>query len=180
MRIITGSFKGRKILVPRGLQVRPTTDFARTGLFNILENHLEWAETDALDLFSGSGSISIELISRGARHVTSVDQSNTAIQFIHKICENLDISNLTPIRGDALAFAKSTRARYGLIFCDPPYEWEHARELLTVIHSRELLVPGGWLVYEHSARENYSDIQGFFDHRKYGKVNFSFFKSIQA
>lgn len=176
MRIITGKFKGRKIQLPNGFEARPTTDFAKTGLFNILENYMDWENMSALDLFAGSGNITFELISRGARFVTFVDHSQNSISFIHSHCEKLGMNNCKGIRSDVVKFINSDGGKYDLVFCDPPYEWEHAASVIQTILEKPMLKPGGWLVWEHSSRENFSEIPGFFDHRKYGNVNFSFFK----
>jgi 16S rRNA (guanine(966)-N(2))-methyltransferase RsmD len=176
MRIITGKFKGRKIQLPNGLEARPTTDFAKTGLFNILENYMDWENMSALDLFAGSGNITLELISRGARFVTFVDQSSSSISFINSCAEKFEMNNLKGIRSDVMRFIQTDGGRYDFIFSDPPYQWNHSGEAIQSILDQNMLKPNGWLVWEHGSKENFSAIEGFFDHRKYGNVNFSFFK----
>lgn len=180
MRIITGKFRGRKIHPPQGLQARPTTDFAKTGVFNIMDHQFDWEKSTMLDLFSGSGNISFEMISRGAEKVTAVDVSQLSNAFLQKFSAQLGIENLRVVKADVLKFLNSDQAKYDVIFADPPYEWEQTAGMIETIMRIQKLKPEGWLIVEHGPKENFSHLPGFFDHRKYGRVNFSFFKAPEA
>jgi len=200
LRIISGKYKGRSINPPGNLPVRPTTDFAKTGLFNILENRINLENTVCLDLFSGTGSISLELISRGSKQVTSVDLDFGCIQFQKECTKLLGITNLHPIRSDVLRYMKSNQTQYDLIFADPPFGFAQDRpfgfaqdrpvggaqgskdirkELHDIIFNRQLLSQDGILILEHSSREKYEDLPGFNFSRDYGNVTFSFFFNLE-
>ena len=180
MRIISGKYKGRVINPPADLPVRPTTDFAKTGLFNILENRIETEKANCLDLYSGTGSISYELISRGALTVTAVDQNRSCILFMDSTKKKLGIDNLTIVKSDVESYLKRTSVRYDLIFADPPYDLKIHRTLHELVFSNSLLTEGGWLIIEHSSRESYEDLSHFEFMRKYGNVGFSFFSNLDA
>ena len=179
MRIISGKYKGRIISPPGNLPVRPTTDFAKTGLFNILDSRFDFPELNCLDLCSGTGSISIEMISRGAKSVTSVDNSSGCIQFLKKMCVNLNISNLNPLRSDVIRFLEQSVTTYDLIFADPPFDLDIRKQLHEIIFSRSLLNTGGVLILEHGSKESYQDLSGFNFSRQYGNVTFSFFFNLE-
>lgn len=159
--------------------MRPTTDFAKTGLFNILENRINLEDTVCLDLFSGTGSISLELISRGSKQVTSVDLDFGCIQFQKDCTKLLGINNLHPIRSDVLRYIKASHSKYDLIFADPPFDTDIRKELHDIIYNRKLLAEGGILIVEHSSREKYEELEGFNFSRKYGNVTFSFFFNLE-
>ncbi len=178
MRIISGKYKGRIIKPPSDLPVRPTTDFAKTGLFNILENRLDIESTQCLDLYSGTGSISYELISRGANSVTAVDQNRNCIAFIESTIQKLDIDNLSTVKSDVIRFLKHATRKYNVIFADPPYDLKVHRAIHELIFSNRLLTENGYLVIEHSSREDYSELPNFEFTRKYGNVGFSFFLNL--
>lgn len=179
MRIISGKYKARRIPVPHNITARPTTDFAKEGLFNLLHNEIELEDITALDLFGGTGSISLELISRGAKQVVCVEKWNPHCTFIKKVCTNLSIDKLILIRGDVFRFVTTTKQQYDFIFADPPYEMETLTTLPDLIFENNLLAENGLFVLEHSAKNSFTQHHNFFQHKKYGNVNFSFFKQTQ-
>ena len=174
MRIISGKNKGRKIEAPTSLPVRPTTDLGKESLFNILNHYFFFDRVAVLDLFAGTGNITYEFASRGAVSVTSVDQHQGCTQFIRKTCEKLNYDQVTVLREDALHFLARTRQKYDLIFADPPYDWTELPKLVNLVFNKELLKPDGWLILEHPKQFNFSEHPHFYQHRKYGKLNFTF------
>ena len=176
MRIIGGKYKAKRISVPHNITARPTTDFAKEGLFNLLNNRIDFEDIDVLDLFSGTGSIGLEFISRGARSVVSVEQSDRHCVFIRKVCNDLKIDNLMLIKGDVFRYIASARVRFDVIFADPPYELTKINEIPDLIFKQELLKPDGLFVLEHSAKSNFEKHPNFSSHRHYGNVNYSFFE----
>lgn len=179
LRIISGKYKGRILHPPGNLPVRPTTDFAKTGLFNILENRVKIETLVCLDLFAGTGSISFELVSRGCVHVTSVDQNKKCIRFIESTNERLINNTLTPVQSDVIRFLKRTSDHYGFIFADPPYDLRIGDQIHALIFERELLDPGGLFILEHSSHDSFNHLSHFETVRKYGQVAFSFFSNLE-
>ena len=175
MRIVSGSLKGRRIQAPTNLPVRPTTDFAKESLFNVLNNHVDFDDLNVLDLFAGIGGISYEFASRGAS-VLSVEINPKCADFIKQTAEHLHIKNLTVMRTDVFAYIAKTRQTFDLIFADPPYELPTIDLLPSLIFEYKLLNPNGLFVLEHSEKHNYSGVPQFLELRKYGKVHFSFFR----
>jgi len=175
MRIISGKYKSRRIQVPANLKARPTTDFAKEGLFDILENRLNWEETTALDLFSGTGSIAFELISRGCPYVVSVEQNQNHFNFICQFQEKLGARELFPVKADVFRYLQSLKQPFDFIFADPPYELPGIELLPAIILEKNLLKPDGLFVLEHSKKFNFSHLPNFKEERKYGNVHFSFF-----
>ena len=176
MRIIGGSQKGRAIKVPHDLPVRPTTDFAKEALFNILHNRFDLESLEVLDLFSGTGHISLEFASRGSKQVWSVDKHFKCAGFLKSISKELGL-NIHAMKGDVFDFLKSNKSAYDLIFADPPYALPEIPEIHRLVFDNHLLKPGGLLIIEHGARTPLSHLSGFEQQRKYGNVNFSFFVS---
>ncbi|MHB9055793.1 MAG: 16S rRNA (guanine(966)-N(2))-methyltransferase RsmD [Paludibacteraceae bacterium] len=176
MRIIGGKYKARRIDVPHNITARPTTDFAKEGLFNLLNNRIDFEGIDVLDLFAGTGSISLEFISREASSVISVEQSERHCTFIRKVCKELNIYNLMLVKGDVFRYIISTKIKFNVIFADPPYELDKLSEIPDLILNYKLLKPDGLLVLEHSAKNNFENHPNFVLHRHYGNVNFSFFE----
>lgn len=176
MRIISGKYHGRHILPPHTIKARPTTDFAKEALFNLLANRIDFEEIDVLDLFAGTGGISYEFISRGAKSATCVELANQQQNFIIKTCKELGISNLTVVRGDVFKYIKNTDLQFDFIYADPPYALEQLPQIPDLIFSKGLLRKGGLMVLEHSAANNFQDHPNFIEHRSYGSVNFSFFQ----
>lgn len=176
MRIISGTFKGRRLTPPKNITARPTTDFAKESLFNLLQNRIDFEGTDMLDLFAGTGGIGIEFVSRGAREVTSVEMAHTQQNFIIQTCKLLGIKNLQLIRGDVFKYIAGCKTKYDFIYADPPYALETLSTLPDLIFEHELLKEGGIMVLEHSKADDFSQHPHFDEHRKYGNVNFTFFQ----
>ena len=176
MRIISGKFKGRRISPPTNITARPTTDFAKEGLFNLLSNRIDFEETNALDLFSGAGSISLELVSRECKSVTAIEQSERHCAFIRKACAELKIDDLLLLKTDVFKFVEKTRQQYDLIFADPPYDLPKLSDLPDIIFKNNILSENGLFVLEHSAKNNFEQHPNFAEQRHYGNVNFSFFE----
>lgn len=179
-RIISGNFKGKQIRAPKKWEVRPTTDFAKESLFNILNNHYYFDEIEVLDLFAGTGNLSLEFISRGCVKVTAVDREGQSIRFIEKTAQEWQIENLPTHRSDALEYLKREYREYDLIIADPPYQFEDYQSLIETVFLRNLLKEDGQLIIEHSSRKDLSDLQNFQQVRKYGAVAFSFFYPEEA
>ncbi len=176
MRIIRGIYGRRRFDVPTNITARPTTDFARENIFNVLENSLDFEGIDALDLFAGTGAVSFELLSRGCRHVTSVEKARTQQMFIAKVVRELGAANHTLVRGDVFRFIESGAGSYDFVFADPPYDLSGFGDIPGKILASGMLRPGAIFVMEHSARHDFSALPHFAEHRAYGSVNFSIFK----
>ncbi len=175
MRIISGKYKRRVISPPQNLPVRPTTDMAKESLFNILGNYFDFNNKTALDLFAGTGNISYEFVSRGCVSVTAVDKDYGCVKFITQTIDNLQMTELNAIRLDVFRFIATTKNKYDIIFADPPYQLDNITEITKLIFEHELLNPNGWLIVEHPAEISFTESAHFYEHRKYGRVNFSFF-----
>jgi len=175
-RIISGRLRGKIVRAPGNLPVRPTTDFAKESLFNILNNNFAFENIKALDLFAGTGNLSYELASRGCEDIVAVDLSNRCQQFIEKTAKELGFSGLKTRKANALDFLKREFREYDLIIADPPYDYEEYSELIEIIFTNNLLSKDGMLVIEHDSRGDLSESEYFFETRKYGKVRFTFFQ----
>ncbi len=160
---------------PKNITARPTTDFAKESLFNLLQNRMDFEGVEMLDLFAGTGGIGLEFISRGAREVTAVELAHTQQNFIIQTCKQLGIRNLQVVRGDVFKFLNTCRIKYDFIYADPPYALEQLSTLPDSILSREILKEGGWLVVEHGKDTDFSLHPRHVETRKYGSVHFSFF-----
>lgn len=176
MRIISGKYRGRTINPPRNLRARPTTDFAKENLFNVLNNLVDFEECDVLDLFAGTGSISYEFASRGAKSVTSVEINPVHYNFIRETARQLGITNLHPVKANVFLYLKSCPKKFDVIFSDAPYDLEGSEEVIREVFARDLLQPDGLLIFEHSKKMDFSQYEGFWQLRSYGSVQFSFFK----
>lgn len=176
MRIITGIYKGRHFDIPRNFKARPTTDFAKENIFNVLNGYVDFDKATALDLFSGTGSITLELLSRGCREVVSVEKDRDHARFIAQCIGKIGAKNNILIRGDVFRFLKSCRQQFDLIFADPPYELPELPEIPALIFGQDLLSDGGVFVFEHGRKNDFSLHTRFVEHRSYGSVNFSIFK----
>ncbi len=177
MRIISGTYRGRRFNPPKNITVRPTTDFAKESLFNLLQNRMDFEGIDVLDLFAGTGSISLEFVSRGAREVISVELAHVQQNFMISTCKQLGVHNMTIVRGDALKYLNSCHLQFDFIYADPPYDMEQLPTLPDLVFAHNILREGGWFVLEHSAHNDFSAHPHFVEHRQYGSVNFSFFQS---
>lgn len=178
MRIISGKNRGRQIIAPENLPVRPTTDMAKESLFNILNNYFYFENIKVLDLFSGTGNLTYEFASRGAVSVISVDSDQRCTNFIRKTIDKLNYTNVAVIRQDAFAYTAGCRQKFDVIFADPPYQLEGIEKIIDNVFEHELLNPDGWLCLEHSKVHDFSQHPMFYQHRNYGKVNFSFFVNM--
>ncbi len=176
MRIITGLYKGRHFDVPRSFKARPTTDMAKENIFNVLTGYTDFDGKVALDLFSGTGSISLELLSRGCASVVSVEQDREHHAFIVQCLKTLGTERCIPIRGDVFRFIKSCHQQFDIIFADPPYQLERLAEVPSLVLDKGLLADGGVFVFEHGKHNDFSQHPRFTEHRAYGSVNFSLFR----
>lgn len=180
MRIISGKYKGRHFDIPRNFKARPTTDFAKENLFNILCNIIDFENLDALDLFSGTGSISLELLSRGCASVTSVELDSLHFQHLRKTASTLKDDSWRIVRDDTFRYIRRCNESYDLIFADPPYALKELKEIPELILQSNLLRKGGIFIFEHGKDNDFSDNPHFFRHIAYGSVNFSFFRIENA
>lgn len=176
MRIITGKYRGRHFDVPRSFKARPTTDFAKENIFNVLRGYLDFEETRALDLFGGTGSISLELLSRGCTRVVTVEMDRQHHQFISRCAHTLGDAAWLPLCGDVLKFVPRCREQFDLVFADPPYALEQLPALPDMVLSSQCLAPEGLFVLEHGKDHSFAEHPNFIDHRQYGSVNFSLFR----
>jgi 16S rRNA (guanine(966)-N(2))-methyltransferase RsmD len=177
VRIITGKYKDRHFDIPRSFKARPTTDFAKENIFNVLIQYVDFDEATALDLFSGTGSITLELLSRGCQQVVSVELDRDHHRFICDCLAKLDGHNAClPLRGDVFRFIKSCKQQFDFIFADPPYALKELSTLPDLIFDKQLLKPDGLFVLEHGKDNDFAQHPHFVEHRQYGSVNFSLFR----
>lgn len=176
MRIVSGRYKGRVINPPRNLRARPTTDFAKENLFNVLGNLVDFEECDVLDLFAGTGSISYEFASRGARSVTSVEINPVHYNFIRQTAAQLGIEQLHAVKANVFLYLKNCTKQFDIVFSDAPYDLEGSEAVVDLVLKGDLLRPGGILIFEHSKKMDFSTCAEFWQLRSYGSVQFSFFK----
>lgn len=179
MRIISGYYKGRKLDPPKNLNLRPTTDMAKESLFNVLRNLVDFDEVEALDLFSGTGSISYELISRGAISVLAVESNSQQLRYIESVIQKLQMENLRLLRMDVFQFFKTNKRSFDLIFADPPYDMAEFDTVPDLIFAHNVLNNKGVFVLEHPKHSSFTNHPNFFEHRNYGSVNFTFFKNTE-
>ena len=199
MRIITGKYKGRHFDIPRSFKARPTTDFAKENIFNVLTQYIDFEGAEALDLFSGTGSITLELLSRGCSRVVSIELDRDHHRFIcdcigkllNKQRTNTDnngqseivrvspMPNCLPLRGDVFRYIKSCKQQFDFIFADPPYALKELPTIPSLIFERGLLKKDGIFVFEHGKDNDFSDDPHFVEHRCYGSVNFSIFRTTE-
>lgn len=177
MRIITGIYKGRHFEIPRSFKARPTTDFAKENIFNVLNKYIDFDRATALDLFAGTGSISLEMLSRGCSHVISVEADRDHANFIRQCVQKIGTDGHILIRGDVFRFLKSCRQHFDLIFADPPYALEQLPNIPAIVLEKDILSPDGIFVFEHGKGYDFSDNPHFIEHRAYGSVNFSLFRA---
>jgi len=180
MRIISGALRGRIINPPGNLRARPTTDFAKENIFNVLSNLIDFEGLNVLDLFAGTGSISYEFASRGAESIISVEINAVHYDFIRRTAAALGLANVHPVKANVFLYLKSCAKRFDVIFSDAPYDLRGSEEVVDLIISRELLLPGGYLVFEHPKEADYSAHPYFVDRRSYGSVQFSIFRGPEV
>lgn len=176
MRIIGGKFKGKAILPPQGYKARPTTDFAKEGLFNILNNEYDMEGLKVLDLFGGTGAISYEFASRGAEMVYCVEMLPLHANFIKSQAAALGMKNLTVVRHNVFEFLDICHEKFDIIFADPPYAIEGLADIPEKVFSKDILHPGAYFILEHPEEYNFESNPYFVKERKYGNVHFSFFE----
>ena len=177
MRIISGQCKGRIITPPRNLRARPTTDFAKENLFNVLAGFgFDYGECDVLDLFAGTGSVSYEFASRGARTVTAVEINAVHHSFIRRTAAELGFKGLFPVKANVFNYLRACTRRFDMVFSDAPYDLPGSEEVITLVFERELLNEGGLLIFEHSKGHDFSTHPRFLQIRSYGSVQFSLFR----
>ena len=181
MRIISGTHKGRRLNAPKNLPVRPTTDFAKEALFNILRTRIYFDEIAVLDLFAGTGNISFEFASRGVSNITSVDLNKGCIHYISKIADELDFP-ISTINAEAEKYLGRISAKFDIVFADPPYDFSQKQfeNIVKLVFEKKLLDENGMLILEHSKGTDLSDLPNFSEARKYGGSVFSFFMEEEA
>ena len=178
MRIISGSLGGRRISPPTKMPyTRPTTDIAKEGLFNILQNNLDFEDLKTLDLFGGTGCISYELASRGAANLTIVEKDVHMFDFIKKTVADLKLEGVKVVRSDVFRFMEECTTQFDFIFAGPPYALETIDEIPKQIFANSLISDGGWFVLEHTPRHHYSHFPFFKSARNYGTTVFSIFEN---
>lgn len=175
MRIISGIYKSRRFEVPRNFKSRPTTDFAKENIFNVVNNLIDFEGINALDLFAGTGSISFELLSRGCASVTCIEKDPAHYAFIKKVEKELKTDRLKTIKGDVFRFVQTLTESYDLIFADPPYALKNLDQIPEMILNENLLNPNGVFIMEHPKEYDFSSVLFFKQRRIYGAVNFSVF-----
>lgn len=176
MRVISGIYKRRRFDVPHTFKARPTTDFAKENLFNVLSNYIDFEDNvTALDLFAGTGSISIELVSRGCDKVISIEKDPLHLSFINKIMKEVKTDKCFVLRADVFKYIEKCQEKFDFIFADPPYALERLSEIPDMVFKYELLKKDGMFVLEHGKNLSFESHPYFIEHRHYGSVNFSFF-----
>lgn len=177
MRIISGRYKGRRLELPKNFKARPTTDFAKENLFNVLMNKgIDWEDCHALDLFGGTGSISFELVSRGCPKVLCIEKDPLNYSFIDKTKNLLKAEELTVLKMDVFKFLSTCKPQFDFIFADPPYDLKFLPDVPRIVLEKDLLKDGGLFIMEHSKDYDFSALPLFKEKRVYGSVNFSIFE----
>lgn len=179
MRIIGGIYKGKQLVTPKNLPVRPTTDFAKEGLFNILNNKIDFEDLNVLDLFCGTGNISLEFASRGAKKIVAIDKHSPCLNFVRDTAKALKLNAIYTERGDVFKYLEKAHARYDLVFADPPYELDNIAAIHDLVYQQGLLNPEGILVIEHGPKTDLCGKEHYLETRKYGNVHFSFFQKTE-
>ena len=176
MRIIGGTLKGKFIYPPAGYNARPTTDYAKEGLFNVLNNEYEFEDLKVLDLFGGTGAISFEFASRGASRVYCVEMARENASFIKTEAARLGLKNVTMVRDNVFDFLPICREKFDIIFADPPYSIEGLETIPDKVFSQDILHPGCYFILEHGDSHSFVNHQYFVKEKVYGRVHFSFFE----
>ncbi len=176
MRIIAGIHKGRRLSPPKNLPVRPTTDFAKEGFFNLLQNRFELEGSDILDLCAGTGNLSLEFASREANSVLSIDRHQGCLNYIYKMSKELNLTQIKCIKSDLFQFLNRCKTDFDLIFADPPYGLKGSEDLPNLIFELQLLRTNGFFILEHGRELNFENHPNYQFSRKYGNVNFTFFQ----
>lgn len=175
MRIIGGRLKGLRLNPPSRLPVRPTTDLAKEALFNILYNQFDFETIRVLDLFSGTGNISLEFASRGVSHIFSVDRDFGCVNYLKSLSKQYELNAIKVIKSDVFKFLEMETEQYDLIFADPPYDLPQINQIASKVIDRNLLKPNGYLIIEHPSLKKLDNHPSFIEQRKYGSSSFSFY-----
>ncbi|MBO7490327.1 MAG: 16S rRNA (guanine(966)-N(2))-methyltransferase RsmD [Bacteroidales bacterium] len=175
MRIIAGTLRGRRLNPPANLPVRPTTDMARESLFNILNNYVDYEESAVMDLFAGTGAVSFEFVSRGAKEVTSIDINNACTEYIKSAAQQMNVKNIHVVRADVFDLLKRAYKKFDIVFADPPYALQDLPKLPDIVFQSNVLTEDGVFILEHPKEFEFENHPHFWQHRAYGKVNFTFF-----
>lgn len=176
MRIISGKYRGRAINPPKNLRARPTTDFAKENLFNILNNLVDFEQCDVLDLFAGTGSVSYEFASRGVKSVTSVEINAVHHNFIRTTARSLGADNIFAVKANVFLYLHSCPKSFDIVFSDAPYDLEGLDQVVDMVLGEKILKDDGIFIFEHSDKYNFENHSYFWQSRSYGSVQFSFFK----
>ncbi len=180
MRIVGGKYRNRRLHPPREMEARPTTDFAKEGLFNVLHHSVPLEGIRVLDLFAGTGNISLEFLSRGAAEVISVEQDRKLYEFMQRTARELGEKSWRMVKSDVFPFLRAHRGRYDIIFADPPFHMEGIERIPDLVRENGLLDPEGALIIEHHDKVDLSPLPGHDRTRKYGLVHFSFFRFTEV
>ncbi len=181
MRIIGGKYKGKRFNPPSNFKARPTTDFAKEALFNILANNYNFENIDVLDLFSGTGSISYEFCSHGCKSLIAVEKTKTSAYYIKRKLEELGFSQAKIIHADVFKYLRNCTFKFDVVFADPPFDFSETEfmEIYNLVFENNILSDTSFLIIEHSANIDFSTLKHFVEKKTYGKVNFSFFDPLQ-
>ena len=177
MRIISGTHKGKRLIAPKNLPARPTTDFAKEGLFNMIGNEYNIEDIVVLDLFAGIGGITFEFASRGAKKIVSIDENYHCVSFIKKTARELELHQIDVFKNDVFRYLKKYDSTFDIIFADPPYNLKNIDLVPDLVFENKLLKENGKLILEHDRNWDFSESPHFSSHRKYSNVNFSIFKN---
>lgn len=177
MRIISGTHKSRRIIAPNNLPTRPTTDYAKEALFNLIDNEFNIEDAEVLDLFAGIGGITFEFASRGVKQIVCVDQHPGCVNFIKKTTMELEFSQIRVLKNDAYRYLKKCDSKFKIIFADPPYDQKNINRIPEIVFEKNLLKENGMLILEHDRNWDFSNTPNFSFHKKYSNVNFSFFET---
>jgi len=177
MRIVSGKYRSRRFVVPKSFKARPTTDFAKENIFNVLSNLVDFEGKSVLDLFSGTGSIAFEFLSRGCKEAVCVERDSLHYNFIRKVQKELNESNLTAIKSDVFRFLESCSSQFDIIFADPPYSMPDFPAIADLVTGKNILTADGIFILEHPKEYDFSEKPRFLQHRSYGAVNFSIFEA---
>ena len=180
MRIIGGRLKGKTIYPPMGYKARPTTDFAREGLFNILDNEYEFEDLKVLDLFGGTGAVSYEFASRGAARVYCVEMSRDNAAFIKREAARLGLPEVTAVHANVFDFIPICREKFDIVFADPPYALDGIDGIPDKVLGAGILHPGCYFILEHGGEHSFTSHPRFVKERTYGRVHFSFFAEAEV
>ncbi len=177
MRIISGKHKGKRLIAPKNLPVRPTTDYAKEGLFNIITNEFDIEGISVLDLFSGTGNIAYEFASRGVKKIVCIDGNYNCVSYIKQTSRSLNFNQISVFKNDVFRYLKKYSTPFDIIFADPPYDLKNIDQVPQLVFENNLLNEHGLLILEHDRNWDFSDSPNFLDHRKYSNVNFSLFQN---